>query len=136
MTIRRPEDPAETERWEAEKQRPEPARGMTYDRLVLDEELVTGPDLSQVIEERLAGKPYQPPAEGPVCSVEVIVEKRFIRLPFDARTKLVNATGVADITFEAVGDSHTRVILRPTKREAASLILTAVYSDVVNGVKQ
>jgi hypothetical protein len=51
------------------------------------------------------------------------------------------ATGIADVTFEEIlggtgerGLSYTRVILRPTQREASSLIMTAIYSDVVNGV--
>jgi len=40
------------------------------------------------------------------------------------------------VSFEPVGDRHTRIVLRPSHREAVSLITSAVYSDVINGVQQ
>jgi hypothetical protein len=83
------------------------------------------------------------PVSLPVCSVEIIVDKQFAGISPDALGAVRAATGIADVTFEEIlggtgkrGLSYTRVILRPTQREASSLIMTAIYSDVVNGVRQ
>jgi hypothetical protein len=140
---------------------PEPSRGMTYDGIVevaksvAEEaqrvsaedwprkcgiEYVNGWEDAAGLAERIAERLTRNAL--PVCSVEIIVDKQFAGISPDALGAVKAATGIADVTFEEIpggtGKRHswTRVILRPTQREAASLIMTAIYSDVVNGVKQ
>lgn len=73
----------------------------------------------------------------PVLAVDIIVDKQHAGISPEALAAVKAATGVADITFEELlGGTHTRVIVRPTRREAVSLITSAIYHDVVNGVKQ
>lgn len=127
---------------EARQQCAEPSRGMTYDRLAYDEALtISGPSIVEYTVERPAdhwvavSSAFVSPA-GPVCEVEIIVDKPAAQVNARAAERIQAATGVLNIAFYSVGERHTRVTLRPSAAEARSLITSAVYHDVVNGVRQ